>query len=104
MDAKKRFGEIAHMKRIDFIKVKLIKETSPITHEEANHQKAESSLTKSQILSIINSLNPFLVNQNSHIFEAYQVNFRNDLVNIIQEVRNIISENSINITGNNNKD
>jgi len=44
------------------------------------------------------------VNQNGHIFEAYQVNFRNDLVNIIQEVRNIISENSINITGNNNKD
>ena len=50
MDAKKRFGEIAHMKRIDFIKVKLIKETSlgvwqpfPITYEEANHQKAESS-------------------------------------------------------------
>jgi len=40
------------------------------------------------------------VNQNGHIFEAYQVNFRNDLVNIIQEVRNIISENSINITGN----
>jgi len=50
VDAKKRFGEIAHMKRIDFIKAKLIKETSlgvwqpfPITHEEANHQKAESS-------------------------------------------------------------
>ena len=68
----KRFGEIAHMKKIDFIKAKLIniKETSlgiwqsfSITHEdkEANHQKAESSLTKSQILSIIiiNSLNPF---------------------------------------------
>ena len=60
----KRFGEIAHMKRIDFIKAKLTKETSlgvwqpiPITHEEADHQKAESSLTKSQI---INSLNPFL--------------------------------------------
>jgi len=67
VDAKKRFGEIAHMKRIDFIKAKLIKETSlgvwqpfPITHE-ANHQKAESSLTKSQILSIISLiLNPFL--------------------------------------------
>ena len=107
MDAKKRFGEIAHMKRIDFIKVKLIKEISlgvwqpfPITHEEANIRrlKAHNEITD------INSLNPFLVNQNGHIFEAYQVNFRNDLVNILQEVRNIISENSINITGNNNKD
>ena len=61
----KRFGEIAQTKRIDFIKAKLTKETSlgiwqpiPITHEE-NHQKAESLLTKSQILCIINSLNPF---------------------------------------------
>ena len=51
----KRFGEIAHMKRIDLIKAKLTKETAidvwqpiPITHEEANHQKADSSLTKSQ--------------------------------------------------------
>ena len=50
------------MKRIDFIKAKLIKETSlgvwqpfPIKHEEANHQKAEGSFTKSQILSIITS-------------------------------------------------
>ena len=49
MDAKKRFGEIAHMKRIDFIKAKLIKETSldvwqpfPITHEEAKHQKLKA--------------------------------------------------------------
>lgn len=48
-DAKKRFGEIAHMKRIDFIKAKLIKETSlgvwqpfPITHEEAKHQKLKA--------------------------------------------------------------
>ena len=47
----------------------------------------------------INSLNPFLVNQNGHIFEAYQVNFHNDLMNILQEVRNIMR---INITGNNN--
>ena len=59
----KRFGEIAHAKRIDLIKAKLIKETSlgiwqpiPIIREEADHQQAESLLTKSEILSIINSL------------------------------------------------
>ena len=53
-------------KGIDFIKAKLTKETllgiwQPIStiREEANSQKAESSLTKSQILSIINSLTPF---------------------------------------------
>jgi len=52
-------------KGIDFIKAKLTKETllgtrQPISiREEANSQKAESSLMKSQILSIINSLTPF---------------------------------------------
>ena len=53
-------------KGIDFIKAKLTKETllgtrQPVStiREEANSQKAESSLTKSQILSIINSLTPF---------------------------------------------
>jgi hypothetical protein len=63
----KRFGEIAQTKRINFIKAKLTKETSlgfwqpiPIIREEADHQKTESSLTKPQILTIINSLNPFL--------------------------------------------
>ena len=93
------------MKRIDFIKAKLTKETSlgvwqpiPITHEEADQ---ESSLTKSQTLSIINSLNPFLSESERSRFRGLSSKFRNDLVNILQEVRNIISENSINI---NNKD
>ena len=61
-----RFSEIACMKRIEFIKAKLIKKISlgtwhpiPVTCEEADLQKAESSLTKVQILSIINSLTPF---------------------------------------------
>jgi len=58
--------KIAHTKRINFIKAKLTKETLLGTRqqistirEEANSQKAESSLMKSQILSIINSLTPF---------------------------------------------
>ncbi|CAG8804758.1 19270_t:CDS:1, partial [Cetraspora pellucida] len=63
----KRFSEIAYMKRVEFIKAKLIEKISsgiwrpiPITLEEAKHQKAESLLTKPQILSIINSLTSFL--------------------------------------------
>ena len=49
----KRFSEIANMKRIEFIKAKLIKKTSldiwhpiPITRKEADLQKTESSLTR----------------------------------------------------------
>ncbi|CAG8804127.1 10536_t:CDS:2, partial [Racocetra persica] len=63
----KRFSEIAHTKRIELIKVKLINKTAldiwypiPITCEEADLQKTESFLKKSEILSIINSLIPFL--------------------------------------------
>ncbi|CAG8819632.1 8198_t:CDS:2, partial [Gigaspora margarita] len=63
----KRFSEIACSKRIEFINAKLIKKISlgvwhpiPITCEEADLQKIDSSLTRPQILSIINSLIPFL--------------------------------------------
>ncbi|RHZ48564.1 hypothetical protein Glove_546g15 [Diversispora epigaea] len=46
----KNFMEIAHRKRIKFIREKLSKKISwhsiPITCEEANLQKSESSLTK----------------------------------------------------------
>ena len=55
------------MKKIEFIKEKLIKKTllgiqHPILiiYKEADLQKTENSLIKLQILSIINSLIPFL--------------------------------------------
>ncbi|CAG8801946.1 30866_t:CDS:2 [Gigaspora margarita] len=60
----------------------------PITCEEADLQKNESSLTKSQILSIINSLTPSLGLSNKS---------RNDLINILQEIRSVLAENNINI-------
>jgi hypothetical protein len=97
----KRFSEIASMKRIEFIKAKLIKKTSlgiwhpiPITSEEADLQKAESSLTKSQILSIINSLIPFLNDLDRSRFRSLSSKSRNELVNILQEIRNILAENN----------
>ena len=98
----KRFGEIAHTKRIDFIKAKLTKETLlgfwqpiPIIREEADHQKTESLLTKSQILSIINSLTPSLSDSERFRFRGLSNKSRDDLVNSLQEIRNILSENSI---------
>ena len=79
----KRFSEIAQMKRIDFIKARLIKKISvvvgawqpiPITREDANNQKAENLLTKPQLLSIINSLIPLLGDLERLLFESYQMN------------------------------
>jgi len=98
-----RFSEIARMKRIEFIKAKLIKKTSlgiwhpiPVTCEEADLQKTEGSLKKVEILSIINSLTPFLGDLDRSRFRGLSSKSRADLVNILQEVRNILAENSIN--------
>ena len=94
----KRFGEIAHAKRIDLIKAKLIKETSlgiwqpiPIIREEADHQQAESLLTKSEILSF----NSLLCDSQRSRFRGLSSKFRNDLVNILQDIRNMLSENKV---------
>ena len=90
-------------KGIDFIKAKLTKETllgtrQPIStiREEANSQKAESSLTKSQILSIINSLS----DSQRLRFRGLSSKSRNGLANILQEIGNVLFENSISIINN----
>jgi len=90
-------------KGIDFIKAKLTKETllgiwQPIStiREEANSQKTESSLTKSQILSIIN----FLSDSQRLRFRGLSSKSRNGLANILQEIGNVLFENSISIINN----
>ncbi len=99
----KKFNKITSMKRIEFIKAKSIKKTSldiwhsiPIIREEADLQKTESSLTRSQILSIINSLIPFLDDLDRLCFRDLSSKPYIDLVNILQEIRNILAENNIN--------
>jgi hypothetical protein len=96
----KRFSEIAQMKRIDFIKARLIKKISvgawqpiPITCEDANNQKAENLLTKSQLLSIINSLIPLLNDLERSRFQGLSNKSHKDLMNILQEIRHMLSEN-----------
>ena len=92
------------MKRIEFIKAKLINKTAlyiwhpiPITCEEADHQKNESSLKKSEILSIINSLIPSLGNSDRLRFRGLSNKSHNDLINILQEIKSVLAENDINI-------
>ncbi len=78
------------MKKIEFIKAKLIKKTLldiwhliSITREEVNLQKTESSLIRSQILSIINSLISFLDDlDRSHFWDLSSKSYI-DLVNIL---------------------
>ena len=83
----KSFSEIARMKRIEFIKGKTSLgacQPIPVTSEEADHQKDENLLTKSQLLSIINSLTPFLGDlQRSH-FRGLSSQYRDDLMNTLQ--------------------
>jgi hypothetical protein len=101
----KRFSEIARTKRIECIKARLMKNTSvgawrpiPVTREEADLQKAESLLTKAQLLSIINSLTPLLGDLERSRFRNLASKSRDDLKNILDDVRNILSssENIVN--------
>jgi hypothetical protein len=86
----KRFSEIAQTKRIDFIKARLIKRTSlgiwqpiPVTREEADYQKDESSLTKSQLLSVINALTPLLGDLERSRFRDLSSKSCDDLMNTL---------------------
>ncbi|CAG8482275.1 2443_t:CDS:2 [Dentiscutata heterogama] len=98
----KRFSEIACSKRIEFIEAKLIKKISlgiwhpvPITCEEADLQKTDSSLTRPQILSIINSLIPLLGDADRSRFRGLSNKSRDNLMIILQEIRNILADNGV---------
>ena len=84
-------------------KTRLIKKTSlgawqpiPVTSEEGDHQIDENLLTKSQLLSIINSLTPLLRDIERSHFRSLSSQSRDSLMNTLQKVRNILSENIIN--------
>ncbi|KAF0559384.1 hypothetical protein F8M41_006138 [Gigaspora margarita] len=98
-----RFSEIASMKRIEFIRANFINKIPlgiwhpiSITYEEAELQKNESSLKKSEILSIINLLTPSLGDLDRSHFRGLSKKSHENLVNILQEIRNILAKNSIN--------
>ncbi|CAG8470038.1 2449_t:CDS:2 [Scutellospora calospora] len=61
-------------------------------------QRSEGSLKKLEILSIINSLIPSLGDLYRSRFRGLSNKSRKDLVNILQEVRNILAENNIRIS------
>ncbi|CAG8814879.1 22716_t:CDS:2, partial [Racocetra persica] len=96
----KRFSEIVNIKRIEFIKAKLINKTAleiwhpiSITCEEADFQKTKSSLTKLQLSSIINSLIPSLGDFDRSHFRGLLSKSHNDLINILREIRSVVAEN-----------
>ncbi|CAG8701835.1 15119_t:CDS:2, partial [Dentiscutata heterogama] len=100
-----RFSEIASMKRNEFIKATLIKKTLLgiwypilITCDEAELQKSKGSLKKSEILSIIISLIPSLGDLDRSRFHGLLNKSCKELVNILQEVKNILAENNISVS------
>ncbi|CAG8648988.1 4591_t:CDS:2 [Cetraspora pellucida] len=100
-----RFSEIASTKRNEFIKATLIKKTPlgiwhpiPITCDEAELQKSEGSLKKSEILSIIISLISSLGDLDRPRFRGLSNKSHEELVNILQEVKNILAENNISVS------
>ncbi|CAI2195188.1 17570_t:CDS:1, partial [Funneliformis geosporum] len=93
--------EIAHIKRTKFIKAVLIDKSQLgiwhpilIIREEANLQQSETSLTKSEILTIINSLILFLNDSDQLSFQSLLSKSHDNLLNILQKIRNILTENN----------
>ncbi|CAG8446429.1 633_t:CDS:2 [Cetraspora pellucida] len=81
-----RFSKIACIKRIEFIRAKLINKIlldiwCPITiiYNKIELQKTKSFLTKSQILSIINTLTLFLDNSDQLCFHGLSNKFCKNL-------------------------
>ncbi|CAG8626130.1 5203_t:CDS:1, partial [Dentiscutata erythropus] len=54
------------------------------------------SLTRPQILSIIKSLIPLLDDVDRSCFQDLSSKSRNNLINILQEIRNILADNGVN--------
>ncbi|CAG8491035.1 2869_t:CDS:2 [Dentiscutata heterogama] len=100
-----RFNEIASTKRNKIIKATLIKKTPLgiwrpilITYDETELQKSEGSLKKLEILSIITSLILSLDDSDRSHFHGLSNKSREELVNILQEVKNILAKNNISIS------
>ncbi|CAG8630534.1 2885_t:CDS:2, partial [Dentiscutata heterogama] len=97
-----RFNEIVSMKRNEFIKATLIKKipldiwcSIPIACDETELQGSKSFLKKPEILFIINSLITSLGDLDRSRFCSLSNKSRKDLINILQEVRNILAKNNI---------
>ncbi|CAI2197696.1 9703_t:CDS:1, partial [Funneliformis geosporum] len=66
----------------------------PITCREANLQQSETSLTKCEILTIINSLILSLNDLDQLRFQSLSSKSHDNLLNILQEIKNILIENN----------
>jgi hypothetical protein len=93
-DAMKSFSSTAKARRIDFIKEKLgsIKPSQtthiiPITLEEEKKQSSEDSMSKKEIILIIQSLNE----TNHSQFKGLASKSKEELLSILQQIKDIYS-------------
>lgn len=97
-DAMKSFSSTAKARRIDFIKEKLgsIKPSQtthiiPITLEEEKKQSSEDSMSKKEIILIIQSLIGSLNETNHPQFKGLASKSKEELLSILQQVKDIHS-------------
>jgi len=95
-DAMKSFSSTAKARRIDFIKEKLgsIKPSRtthiiPITLEEEEKQSSEDSMSKREIILIIQSLIGSLNETNHPQFKGLASKSKEELLSILQQVKDI---------------
>jgi hypothetical protein len=95
----KSFTSLARARRIDYIKEKLAGSTKssritpiPITVEEDESQSTESSMSKKELMSIIQSLIGSLNEVNHPQFKGLATKKKDDLLLILQQVRDLHNE------------
>ena len=95
----KSFTSLARARRIDYIKEKLVGSTMssritpiPITVEEDERQSTESLMSKKELMSIIQSLIGSLNEVNRPQFKGLATKKKDDLLLILQQVRDLHNE------------
>ncbi len=100
-EAMKSFTSLAEVYRIDYIKEKLgskkqmsVTHLIPVTVEEEGKQLMESSMSKKELLSIIQTLLGSLNEANHPQFKGIKSKSKDDLLLILQQVKDLCNGNN----------
>ena len=102
-EAMKSFTSLAQASRIDYIKKKLSSKEQmgathliPVTADEEEKQSTESSMSKKELLSIIQTLLGSLNEANRPQFKGIKSKNKDELLSILQQVKDLYNGNDNN--------
>jgi hypothetical protein len=102
-EAMKSFTSLAQASRIDYIKKKLsskeqmgVTHLIPVTADEEEKQSTESSMSKKELLSVIQTLLGSLNEANHPQFKRIKSKSKDELLSILQQVKDLYNGNDNN--------